>query len=57
MSPRAGAWTRVPSARTSEGIWYMKVTKEDIPEIIDTYLKLQESDNAQADTSPAPVGK
>lgn len=28
-----------------EGIWYMKVTKEDIPQIVDTYLKLEEQDN------------
>jgi (2Fe-2S) ferredoxin len=27
-----------------EGIWYMKVTKEDIPQIVDTYLKLEEAD-------------
>ncbi len=39
-----------------EVIWYIKVIKEDIPEIIETYLKLEETNNAQADTSPAPVG-
>jgi (2Fe-2S) ferredoxin len=27
-----------------EGIWYMKVTKEDVPEIVDTFLKLEEND-------------
>ncbi len=30
-----------------EGIWYMKVTKEDIPQIVDTYLKLEEQDNKE----------
>ncbi len=28
----------------SEGIWYMKVTKEDIRQIIETYMKLEGSD-------------
>ncbi len=40
-----------------DGIWYMKVTKEDIPEIIDTYLKLEESNTKQEGASPAPVGR
>ncbi len=31
-----------------EGIWYMKVTKTDIPEIIDTYLKLEEADRVES---------
>ncbi len=31
-----------------DGIWYMKVTKENIPEIIETYLKLEEADKARA---------
>ncbi|MEE9567972.1 MAG: (2Fe-2S) ferredoxin domain-containing protein [Candidatus Binatia bacterium] len=31
-----------------EGIWYMKVTKTDIPEIIDTYLKLEEADKIES---------
>jgi (2Fe-2S) ferredoxin len=31
-----------------EGIWYMKVTKTDIPEIIDTYLKLEEADRIES---------
>ncbi len=30
-----------------EGIWYMKVTKEDIPQIVDTYLKLEDQDNKE----------
>ena len=30
-----------------EGIWYMKVTKEDSPRIVDTYLKLEEQDNKE----------
>jgi len=31
-----------------EGIWFMKVTKKDIPEIVDAYLKLEETDNKPA---------
>ncbi|MFQ5849814.1 MAG: ferredoxin [Candidatus Binatia bacterium] len=31
-----------------EGIWYMKVTKEDIPKIIDAYLGLEEGDRKEA---------
>jgi (2Fe-2S) ferredoxin len=27
-----------------EGIWYMKVAKSDIPEIIQTYLELEEGE-------------
>jgi (2Fe-2S) ferredoxin len=27
-----------------EGLWYMKVTKEDIPQIVQTYMKLEEAD-------------
>jgi (2Fe-2S) ferredoxin len=27
-----------------EGAWYMKVTKEDIPEIVETYLSLEQAD-------------
>ena len=30
-----------------EGLWYMKVTKEDVPQIIDKYLKLEEADQAK----------
>ena len=30
-----------------EGIWYMKVTKEDIPAIVDTYLKLENKDSEE----------
>ncbi len=30
-----------------EGLWYMKVAKTDVPQIVDTYLKL-EGDQAQA---------
>ena len=35
-----------------DGIWYMKVTKQDVPEIIETYLKLEESDKKQAGAFP-----
>jgi|TARA_B100000315_G_scaffold238122_1_gene255584 (2Fe-2S) ferredoxin len=31
-----------------EGIWYMKVTREDIPAIVDTYLKLEEGEAKDA---------
>jgi (2Fe-2S) ferredoxin len=31
-----------------EGIWFMKVAKEDIPQIVDTYLKLEEADKKPA---------
>lgn len=39
-----------------EGLWYMKVTKDDIPQIVDTFLKLEEQDKpAQAESSAAPA--
>ncbi len=40
-----------------EGIWYMKVTKDNIPEIIDTYLKLEEQDRQQEAALSSPPGK
>lgn len=39
-----------------EGIWCMKVTKEDIPSIVDTCLMPQEADTKEEYTSP-PVEK
>jgi len=30
-----------------EGVWYMKVTKTDVPQIVDNYLKLEEGDQAK----------
>ena len=36
-----------------EGLWYMKVTKTDVPQIVDTYLKLEESDQRKEAESPA----
>ena len=30
-----------------EGLWYMKVAKSDVPQIVDSYLKLEESDQAK----------
>jgi (2Fe-2S) ferredoxin len=39
-----------------EGIWYMKVSKEDIPQIVDNFLKLEQQDQkkqAAASASPA----
>jgi (2Fe-2S) ferredoxin len=35
-----------------EGIWYMKVTKEDIPAIVETYLKLEAADEKAAAAAP-----
>lgn len=40
-----------------DGIWYMKVTKENIPEIIETYLKLEEADKDKARAAENVVGK
>jgi (2Fe-2S) ferredoxin len=40
-----------------DGIWYMKVTKEDIPEIIETYLKLEEADKTKGSAAENVVGK
>lgn len=40
-----------------EGIWYMKVTKEDIPQIVDTYLKLEEKDKKETGTVEAVTAK
>lgn len=31
-----------------EGIWYMKVTKDDVPKIVDTYLNLEAGDQQRA---------
>jgi (2Fe-2S) ferredoxin len=30
-----------------EGLWYMKVTKEDVPQIIEKYLTLEAADQAK----------
>ena len=30
-----------------EGLWYMKVTNEDIPQIVQTYMKLEEADQTK----------
>ena len=40
-----------------DGLWYMKVTKENIPEIIATYLKLEEGDTNKAGASEIAIGK
>ena len=40
-----------------EGIWYMKVTKENIPEIVETYLKLENSDKKEQGVSQSAAGK
>jgi (2Fe-2S) ferredoxin len=40
-----------------DGIWYMKVTKEDIPEIVETYLKLEEADKNKGSAAENVVGK
>jgi (2Fe-2S) ferredoxin len=30
-----------------EGLWYMKVTKGDVPQIVEQYMKLEAADQAQ----------
>ncbi|MCZ6624632.1 MAG: (2Fe-2S) ferredoxin domain-containing protein [Deltaproteobacteria bacterium] len=40
-----------------DGLWYMKVTKENIPEIVEAYLKLEEADKKKEDALPNPTGK
>jgi (2Fe-2S) ferredoxin len=30
-----------------EGLWHMKATKEDVPQIIDKYLTLEQADQAK----------
>jgi (2Fe-2S) ferredoxin len=40
-----------------DGLWYMKVTKENIPEIIATYLKLEEGDTNKTGASEIATGK
>jgi (2Fe-2S) ferredoxin len=30
-----------------EGLWFMKVTKQDLPKIIETYMQLEKADAAQ----------
>ena len=30
-----------------EGLWFMKVTKQELPKIIETYMKLEEADQAK----------
>ena len=36
-----------------EGIWFMKVTKEDIPQIVENCLKLEEADKKPASAAPS----
>lgn len=36
-----------------EGIWFMKVTKDDIPRIVDTFLTLEEQNKNAPSASPA----
>jgi len=38
-----------------EGLWDMKVTKDDVPQIVDQYLKLAEADKSKEAAAPAPV--
>ena len=40
-----------------EGLWYMKVTKTDVPQIVDTYLKLEESGQAKEVGAAAKVAR
>jgi len=36
-----------------EGLWYMKVTKEVIPQIVEAYMKLEEADKVKEETAAA----
>jgi (2Fe-2S) ferredoxin len=37
-----------------EGLWYMKVTKADVPQIVEQYMKLEAADRAkEASAQPA----
>lgn len=36
-----------------EGLWYMKVTKEDVPQIVEQYLKLEVADQAKEASTAA----
>jgi (2Fe-2S) ferredoxin len=36
-----------------EGLSYMKVTKQDIPQIVETYMKLEEADKVAEETAVA----
>ena len=35
-----------------EALWYMKVTQQDIPQIIETYMKLEDADQVK-ESAPA----
>ncbi|MGH7846694.1 MAG: (2Fe-2S) ferredoxin domain-containing protein [Candidatus Binatia bacterium] len=39
-----------------EGIWYMKVTKEYLPQIVETYLRLEEAHKNKEEVSSSPAG-
>lgn len=34
-----------------EGLWYMKVTKADVPQIVEQYMKLEAADRAKEATA------
>ena len=37
-----------------EGLWYMKVTKEDVPQIVEQYMKFEAADQTkEAGAAPA----
>lgn len=40
-----------------EGLWFMKVTKEDLPKIIETYMKLEEVDLTRDSEAQSAAGK
>jgi (2Fe-2S) ferredoxin len=40
-----------------EGLWFMKVTKEDLPKIIDTYMKLEEADQPKNGGAESVAGR
>ena len=40
-----------------EGLWFMKVTKEDLPKIIGTYMKLEEAGQAKEGGAESAVAR
>jgi (2Fe-2S) ferredoxin len=40
-----------------EGLWYMKVSKSDVPQIVDTYLRLEEADKAKESEAQGAAAK
>lgn len=36
-----------------EGLWYMKVSKDDVPQIVEQYMKLEAADQAKDPSAAA----